>query len=133
MPETKESLVINVSDGKEVEETEEDKVISDNLSVIYEDTDLVVYTAPNEEELKDILLDLLRKNGKMSIKDFHRYLSGLASEDKIRYALNELLKDEAVIIDRQGYFYSMELLNNGEYSPEEVEELMDNQPDEENI
>lgn len=125
--------MINVSDGKEVEETEEDKVISDNLSVIYEDTDLVVYTAPNEEELKDILLDLLRKNGKMSIKDFHRYLSGLASEDKIRYALNELLKDEAVIIDRQGYFYSMELLNNGEYSPEEVEELMDNQPDEENI
>ena len=133
MPETKESLVINVSDGKSVEEVEEEKVISDNLSVIYEDTDLVVYTAPNEEELKDILLDLLRKNGKMSIKDFHRYLSGLASEDKIRYALNELLKDEAVIIDRQGYFYSMELLNNGEYSPEEVEELMDNQSDGENI
>ncbi|AFZ70991.1 hypothetical protein Calag_1277 [Caldisphaera lagunensis DSM 15908] len=125
--------MINVSDGKSVEEVEEEKVISDNLSVIYEDTDLVVYTAPNEEELKDILLDLLRKNGKMSIKDFHRYLSGLASEDKIRYALNELLKDEAVIIDRQGYFYSMELLNNGEYSPEEVEELMDNQPDGEDI
>ncbi|MFP3144537.1 MAG: hypothetical protein RXQ93_05940 [Caldisphaera sp.] len=118
-----------MSDGKEVEE---EKVISDNLSVIYEDTDLVVYTAPNEEELKDILLDLLRKNGKMSIKDFHRYLSGLASEDKIRYALNELLKDEAVIIDRQGYFYSMELLNSGGYSPEEVGELIENQPDGEN-
>ncbi|MDP8002601.1 MAG: hypothetical protein ACP5I6_02745 [Caldisphaera sp.] len=109
------------------ENSDEKGVISDNLSVIYEDVDLVVYTAPNEEELKDILLDLLRKNGKMSIKDFHKYLSGLASEDKIRYALNELLRDEIVIIDRQGYFYSMELLNNGEYSPDEVKELVEEQ------
>ncbi|MEB2793676.1 MAG: hypothetical protein G5Z42_02915 [Caldisphaeraceae archaeon] len=98
--------------------------IEESLSVIYEDGDLVVYTAPNEEELKGILLNLLKRNGKMGIKDFHRYLSGLASEDKIRYALNELLKNETVIIDRQGYFYLTELLDMGEYPSEEVEEFI---------
>ncbi|MGC9209731.1 MAG: hypothetical protein ACP5FT_00440 [Acidilobus sp.] len=87
-----------------------DDPVRDSLSRVYEDDDVVVYTAPNEEELKEILLNLLRRNGRMTVKDFHRYLSGLASEDKIRYALNDLLRKEIVTMDRQGYFYLTELL-----------------------
>ncbi len=88
------------------------------LSRIYEDDDVIVYTAPNEEELKNILLNLLREKGRMSVKDFHKYLSGLASEDKIRYALSDLLRRDLVTMDRQGFFYITELL---EGSQEDME------------
>ncbi|MCE4613650.1 MAG: mediator of RNA polymerase II transcription subunit 1 [Desulfurococcales archaeon] len=79
-----------------------------NLSKVYEDPDIVVYTAPNEDELKDILVSLLRANERMSIKDLHSHLSGLASEDKIRSALSDLMKKNRVMIDRDGYFYLVE-------------------------
>jgi len=84
--------------------------ITDNLTVLYEDTDVVVYTAPNEDELKEILLDLLRRSGRMTIRELHRHLSGLASEDKIRYALGKLMKDNMVFVDRQGYYYPSEIM-----------------------
>ncbi|MCE4624696.1 MAG: hypothetical protein F7C35_02370 [Desulfurococcales archaeon] len=79
--------------------------IMENLSVVYEDNDIVVYTAPTEEELKKILLDLLLKHQRMTIRELHRYLSGLASEDKIRYALGKLMKEDQVVVDRDGYYY----------------------------
>ena len=79
-----------------------------NLSKVYEDPDIVVYTAPNEDELKDILVNLLKTYERMSIKDLHSHLSGLASEDKIRSALNDLMKRNKVMIDREGYFYLAE-------------------------
>jgi len=85
--------------------------ITRSLTVIYEDDDIVVYTAPNEDELKNILLDLLGKYQKMSIRDLHKHLSGLASEDKIRYALNELMKENKVVVDKQGFFYPAELID----------------------
>jgi len=107
-----------MSDGRS--RSEEEYSIADELSRIYEDNDVIVYTAPNEEELKEILVNLLRRNGRMSVKDFHRYLSGLASEDKIRYALNELLRNDVVTMDKQGYFYLTELLGSEEYWQEEL-------------
>ncbi len=79
--------------------------IMKNLSVVYEDGEIVVYTAPTEEELKRILLDLLNKHNKMTIRDLHKFLSGLASEDKIRYALNKLMKENLVVVDKDGYYF----------------------------
>ncbi len=84
---------------------EEKESITKNLKVVYEDPEIIVYTAPTEEELKDILLDLLRKHEKMSIRDLHQYLSGLASEDKIRYALGKLMKENIVGVDKDGYYF----------------------------
>ena len=92
------------------EETE----ITSSLSVIYEDPEVIVYTAPNEDELKSILLSLLNKNERMNIRELHSILSGLASEDKIRHALNELIEEGKVLVDSQGYYYIT--------SPEEIEE-----------
>ena len=83
--------------------------IMKNLSVVYEDGEIVVYTAPTEEELKEILLDLLYKHERMTIRELHRYLSGLASEDKIRYALNKLMKENLVAVDRDGHYYPTSL------------------------
>jgi len=89
------------------EEITSEKIL-ENLSVVYEDGEIIVYTAPTEEELMHILLDLLRKHRRMTIRDLHKYLSGLASEDKIRYALNKLMKENRVVVDREGYYYPIE-------------------------
>jgi len=97
--------------------------ITKNLSVIYEDMDVVVYTAPNEDELKNIILNLLKEYEKMTIRDIHSHLSGLASEDKIRYALNDLLKENMVIADRYGYFYLMRVDDYEELEEYEYEDL----------
>ncbi|MEB2836613.1 MAG: ArsR family transcriptional regulator [Desulfurococcales archaeon] len=98
-----------------MKEKGDDVEITNNLSVVYEDPDVIVYTAPNEEELKEILLNLLRKHERMNIRELHSYLSGLASEDKIRYALNELMKENKVVVDRQGYYYLAEFLEEEGY------------------
>ena len=82
--------------------------VTSSLSVIYEDPEVVVYTAPNEDELKAILLRLLKRYERMNIRELHSILSGLASEDKIRHALNELMKENKVIVDTQGYYYPAE-------------------------
>ena len=106
------------------EEISSEKIM-ENLSVVYEDGEIVVYTAPTEEELKKILIDLLEKHKRMTIRDLHRYLSGLASEDKIRYALNKLMKDNQVRVDRDGYYYLAttynELMSADEFPLEEYE------------
>ncbi|MEM2757664.1 MAG: hypothetical protein QW596_04405, partial [Sulfolobales archaeon] len=70
---------------------------------VYEDTDVLVVTAPNEDELVKILLDLL-KDKPMSVKELHAILSGLASEDKIRRALIRLVNDGTVYMQPDGRF-----------------------------
>jgi UDP-N-acetylmuramyl tripeptide synthase len=105
-----ESVREGLGDRRDGEEN-----IMDSLTVVYEDPDVIVYTAPNEEELKDILLDLLRKYERLNIREFHSFLSGLASEDKIRYALNELMKENKVVVDRQGYYYLAEYIEDEDY------------------
>ncbi|MEM0505615.1 MAG: hypothetical protein QXH57_02430 [Sulfolobales archaeon] len=73
------------------------------LRVVYEDADVLVVTAPNEDELVKILLDLL-KDKPMSVKELHTILSGLASEDKIRRALIRLVNEGVVYMQPDGRF-----------------------------
>lgn len=73
------------------------------LKVVYEDSDVLVVTAPNEDELVKILLDLL-KDRPMSVKELHTILSGLASEDKIRRALIRLVNEGVVYMQPDGRF-----------------------------
>ncbi|MET1101718.1 MAG: ArsR family transcriptional regulator [Pyrodictiaceae archaeon] len=75
------------------------------LSKIYEDDEVVVIIAPNESQLKDIILNLLRKQP-MTIKELHSILSGLASEDKIRHALTELMEEGMVFSDDDGRYFT---------------------------
>ena len=99
--------------------------VTDKLSTIYEDDEIVVYTAPNEDELKELLLDLLRNYGPMTIRDLHSHLSGLASEDKIRQALNHLAMANKVYM-QDGRYYIAEVYEEYEedygYDYEEYEE-----------
>lgn len=84
-------------------ETEVDQSRKLKLRVVYEDPDVLVVTAPNEDELVKILLDLLRDKP-MNVKELHSILSGLASEDKIRRALIRLANDGTVYMRADGRF-----------------------------
>ena len=77
--------------------------IENKLKVLYSDKEVVVMTAPNEEELKQILLDLLKEKP-MNLKELHSYLSGIASEDKIRKALSDLAEKNMVTMLEDGRY-----------------------------
>ncbi|MEM1897875.1 MAG: hypothetical protein QXD36_02095 [Sulfolobales archaeon] len=85
------------------EEEFEESLRKLKLRVVYEDADVLVVTAPNEDELVKILLDLL-KDKPMSVKELHTILSGLASEDKIRRALIRLVNEGVVYMQPDGRF-----------------------------
>lgn len=73
------------------------------LKVVYEDSDIVVFKAPNEDQLIEILKNLLRERP-MTVKELHGYLSGLASEDKIRRALIKLVSEGKAYVMNDGRF-----------------------------
>ncbi len=83
------------------EQNSEKKSLS--LKVIYEDPDVVVLRAPTEDQLMEILKNLL-KNKPMSVKELHSYLSGLASEDKIRKALIKLVNEGKAYVMNDGRY-----------------------------
>jgi len=85
--------------GKEESLNEVEK----KLRVLYSDKEVVVMTAPNEEELKEILLDLLSQKP-MNLKELHSALSGIASEDKIRKALSDLAEKNLVTLSEDGKY-----------------------------
>ncbi len=76
------------------------------LKVIYEDPEILVVTAPNEKELQDIILNLLRDKP-MNVKEIHAVLAGIASEDKIRRALNKLAEEGSVLVDEEGRYRAL--------------------------
>ncbi len=73
------------------------------LRKLYEDDDVVLMTAPNEDELRTIILDLLREKP-MNLREIHTILSGLASEDKIRKALITLAEEGLVTLNDDGRY-----------------------------
>ena len=76
------------------------KEIESKLEVVYDDDELVVMIAPEEDELKNVIIDLLKERP-MDIKEIHSVLTNLASDEKIRKALNELADEGKVIEDKK--------------------------------
>jgi predicted transcriptional regulator len=76
------------------------------LKKLYEDDEVVVLVAPNEYQLREIILNLLRERPR-TVRELHEILSGLASEDKIRYALNKLIEEGLVEGDDEGRYYAL--------------------------
>lgn len=91
------------SSNKEGDELTE---VEKKLHVLYSDKEVVVMTAPNEEELKEILLDLLSQRP-MNLKELHSALSGIASEDKIRKALADLAEKNLVTLTDDGKYVKL--------------------------
>ena len=76
------------------------KEIESKLEVVYDDDELVVMIAPEEDELKNVIIDLLKERP-MDIKEIHSVLTNLASDEKIRKALNELAEEGKVVEDKK--------------------------------
>lgn len=74
-----------------------------DFKVVYEDQEILVIRAPTEDELVDIILKLLNEKP-MNIKEIHRYLPGIASEDKIRRTLTRLVNEGKVYVLEDGRF-----------------------------
>lgn len=76
------------------------KEIEENLEVVYDDDEVTVVVAPEEDELKDVIINLLKEKP-MDVKEIHNVLTNLASDEKIRKALYELAEEGRVIEDRK--------------------------------
>ncbi|MEM4534941.1 MAG: ArsR family transcriptional regulator [Desulfurococcaceae archaeon] len=73
------------------------------LRTLHEDNDVVLLTAPNDDELIDIVKELLSYKP-MNLKEIHQVLSGIASEDKIRKAINVLFERGEIYIGSDGRY-----------------------------
>jgi predicted transcriptional regulator len=82
---------------------EEKMSVEEKLKIVYSDKDIIVRMAPNEEELKNILLELLDEKS-MNLKELHAVLSGIASEDKIRKALARLAEKGLIVLQEDGRY-----------------------------
>lgn len=64
--------------------------------------------APHEDELENIIVDILKKvNRPLNVKEIHKYLEAVASEEKIRRTLHRLTLKNIVKHYKDGkYEYS---------------------------
>ncbi len=75
------------------------------LEVVYEDEDVLVVRAPDDEELERLVVDIIRKKGRpVTWKELRKELSGLAGEDRLRKVLVRLIERDVVIEMIDGTF-----------------------------
>lgn len=73
------------------------------LKILHEDDDVVLMTAPNEDQLMGIIRELLLYKP-MNIREIHTILSGIASEDKIRRAITSLIERGEIYATNDGRY-----------------------------
>lgn len=73
--------------------------------VIYEDEDIVVMRAPDDEELIEMVKKKIYENGRpASWKELRAFFSGLAGEDRLRKVLIKLIESDEIIEMPDGTF-----------------------------
>jgi len=76
-----------------------------DLEVVYEDEDVVVMRAPDDEELERMVKDIIRRKGRpVTWKELRKELSGLAGEDRLRKVLVKLIERDEVVEMIDGSF-----------------------------
>lgn len=70
--------------------------IRKKLKTVYVDSDVEVVLAPNEKELEEIILWILKEKRVATVREIHSYLEAIASEEKIRRVLHRLVVAGAV-------------------------------------
>ncbi|MEM0020915.1 MAG: hypothetical protein QW039_00085 [Fervidicoccaceae archaeon] len=80
------------------------KFRSGSQEVIYESKDIVVMVTPHEDKLSEIILNIIKSRGQVTIKEIHSELKTMASEEKIRKIVNSLRKAKIVNSSKGKYF-----------------------------
>ncbi len=84
--------------------------ITKSLIEVYSDDDIVVLIAPDDFKLENLILDIVRRHEGINIKELRRIFSGISSEDKIRRAINRLIRKNKIYMDSEnGTLYAIEL------------------------
>jgi len=82
-----------------------DGTASKFLSRFYEDGDVLVLLAPHENELENIILEILKREGRpLNVKEIHKFLEAVASEEKIRKTLYRLSTKKLVRHQKDGKY-----------------------------
>ena len=68
-------------------------------NLIYEDDEIEVYVMPNYDEIKQIILNMLKEKGALSSREAHDLLPFPVSEDKIRKILDSLVEQKIAKFD----------------------------------
>ena len=81
--------------------------IWDRLEVEYEDDEVVMYRKPTQDEVKQMIEEIMAREPKFfTIQDLRKYFIGIVGEDKLRWALNELIRDGIVtFVTFRGYIH----------------------------
>jgi hypothetical protein len=80
------------------------------LTKVYVDDEITVLIAPDDASLENLILEIVRSSGGISIRELRRAFSGISSEDKIRRAVNKLVRMNKVYLDGEnGTLYPVEL------------------------
>jgi hypothetical protein len=83
----------------------EERIEESERNVIYEDEDIVVMRAPDDDELIDLVKKRIAETGRpVSWKELRVYFSGLAGEDRLRKVLVRLIESDEIIEMPDGTF-----------------------------
>jgi len=74
-------------------------------NLIYKDDEIEVYLMPTNEELRQIVLNMLKEKRALSVKEIHDALEFPVSNDKIRKILSELISENIVVYDSSSKIY----------------------------
>jgi len=70
----------------------------DDLEIMYEDEDIIVMRAPDDETLIKMIIKRISEAGKpISWRELRSYFSGLAGEDRLRKILIKLIEEDKII------------------------------------
>ncbi len=79
--------------------------MSIELSVVYEDDELVVMKAPHDDELVELVYKFIKQKGRpVTWKELRDAFSGIAGEDRLRRALHRLRADGRIVELRGGRY-----------------------------
>jgi len=118
-----------------VEETH--KKVMEELEKIYEDEEIEVFAAPDDAELEQLLLNILKEKP-MKFKELKEVFSATAGEDRLRRSLMKLLEEGRIRELEDGTYTAADIediyqLEEGEEEEELLEEVLEEAEEEEEL
>ena len=118
-----------------VEETH--KKVMEELEKIYEDEEIEVFAAPDDAELEQLLLNILKEKP-MKFKELKEVFSATAGEDRLRRSLMKLLEDGRIRELEDGTYTAADIediypMEESEEEEEFLEEVLEEAEEEEDF